>query len=149
RRRTLREGRHVPDLLVLARVGARGHRPGATRPGPDGAAPAGRVAAGAVRRGGRHRDGSPPGELPAGVLAPRAPAGGGPPHPVRTDGGDRVTERGAARGADVTSRPPSGEQHEIAGAGYRAVVTEVGATLRSLTHDGVDVVDGFPVEEMA
>jgi len=60
-----------------------------------------------------------------------------------------VTERGAARDAGVTSRPPSGTQHEIAGAGYRAVVTEVGATLRSLTFEGVDVVDGFPVEEMA
>jgi aldose 1-epimerase len=30
-----------------------------------------------------------------------------------------------------------------------AVVTEVGATLRSFTVDGKDVVDGFPVEEMS
>ncbi|MGZ4495508.1 MAG: aldose 1-epimerase family protein, partial [Nocardioides sp.] len=31
---------------------------------------------------------------------------------------------------------PSGEQYEISGGGYRAVVTEAGATLRVLEYDG-------------
>ena len=43
--------------------------------------------------------------------------------------------------------PPSGEQFEIRAGDHRAVVTEVGATLRSYTVDGHDVVDGFPVDE--
>ncbi|NPC99067.1 aldose 1-epimerase family protein [Nocardioides sp. zg-DK7169] len=45
--------------------------------------------------------------------------------------------------------PPSGDQFEISAGGYRAVVTEGGAALRSLTHGGRDLVDGFAVEEMA
>jgi aldose 1-epimerase len=45
--------------------------------------------------------------------------------------------------------PPSGEQHTIQHGSQEAVVTEVGATLRSLTVDDVDVVDGFPLEEMS
>jgi aldose 1-epimerase len=44
---------------------------------------------------------------------------------------------------------PSGEQFEIAAAGYRAVVTEGGATLRSLTFDGRHLIDGFDESEMA
>ena len=44
---------------------------------------------------------------------------------------------------------PSGEQYDIAAAGYAAVVTESGAALRSLTHHGRDLVDGFPEGEMA
>ena len=43
----------------------------------------------------------------------------------------------------------SGEQYEIAAAGYAAVVTESGAALRSLTHDGSDIVDGFADDEMS
>lgn len=43
---------------------------------------------------------------------------------------------------------PTGEQHEIAAAGYRAVVTESGATLRLLEHDGRALVDGFGAEEI-
>ena len=43
---------------------------------------------------------------------------------------------------------PSGEQYEISGSGYRAVVTESGATLRLLEHDGRPLVDGFATEEM-
>lgn len=39
--------------------------------------------------------------------------------------------------------PPSGNQFAIAAAGYEAVVTECGATLRTLTYDGQDVVAGF------
>ena len=43
---------------------------------------------------------------------------------------------------------PSGEQFEIAAAGYVAVVTESGATLRSLAHDGRPLIDGFDEDEM-
>jgi len=38
---------------------------------------------------------------------------------------------------------PTGEQFEIAGGGYRAVVTEGGAALRLLEHDARPLVDGF------
>jgi aldose 1-epimerase len=38
---------------------------------------------------------------------------------------------------------PTGEQYEIVSGGHRAVVTEVGATLRSYAVDGVDVIRGF------
>lgn len=39
-------------------------------------------------------------------------------------------------------RAPSGEQHPIESGGYRAVVTETGATLRSLSYDGRDLIQG-------
>jgi aldose 1-epimerase len=39
---------------------------------------------------------------------------------------------------------PSGEQYEIGGAGYRAVVTECGASLRLLEHEGRPLVLGWP-----
>jgi aldose 1-epimerase len=45
--------------------------------------------------------------------------------------------------------PPSGEQYEIISGTHRAVVTEVGATLRSFSVDGRDVVRGFGVDEMS
>ena len=45
------------------------------------------------------------------------------------------------------STPPTGEQYEIISGTRRAVVTEVGATLRSFTVDGRDVVRGFGVED--
>lgn len=45
--------------------------------------------------------------------------------------------------------PPSGEQHEIRLGDQVAVVTEVGATLRSYTVGGLDIVDGFAVDEHA
>lgn len=44
---------------------------------------------------------------------------------------------------------PSGDQYEIAAAGYTAVVTEGGAALRTLTHHGRDLVDGFGEDEMS
>jgi aldose 1-epimerase len=47
------------------------------------------------------------------------------------------------------SGPPSGTQHEIVSGSARAVIAQVGATLRSLEWDGVDVIDGFPVDEAA
>jgi aldose 1-epimerase len=43
---------------------------------------------------------------------------------------------------------PTGEQYEIAGGGYRAVVTEGGATLRLLEHEGRRIVDGFAEDAM-
>ena len=43
---------------------------------------------------------------------------------------------------------PSGEQFDSAPAGgHLAIVTEVGATLRTYTVDGADVVDGFAIDE--
>jgi aldose 1-epimerase len=44
---------------------------------------------------------------------------------------------------------PSGEQYEISGSGYRAVVTECGAGLRLLAHEGHALVDGYPEDEPA
>jgi aldose 1-epimerase len=43
--------------------------------------------------------------------------------------------------------PPSGEQHEIRHGAQRAIVTEVGATLRHYSVDDGDVIDGFAVDE--
>ncbi len=42
---------------------------------------------------------------------------------------------------------PSGEQFEIRGNGYRAVVTESGATLRTLEYDGRPLVLGFDEDQ--
>lgn len=44
---------------------------------------------------------------------------------------------------------PSGEQFAISGGGYDAVLTESGATLRSLSYRGRPVVDGFGSDEIA
>jgi aldose 1-epimerase len=46
-------------------------------------------------------------------------------------------------------RPPptSGHQHEIRHRASRAIVTEVGASLRHYSVEGVDVIDGFAVDE--
>lgn len=46
-------------------------------------------------------------------------------------------------------QPPSGHQHLIGHGRQQLVVTEVGATLRSYTVDGVAVVDGFAADELA
>jgi len=43
---------------------------------------------------------------------------------------------------------PSGEQFEIVSGDRRAVITEVGATLRELTAGGREVIDGFGAGEM-
>jgi aldose 1-epimerase len=45
--------------------------------------------------------------------------------------------------------PPSGDQYRIESDGYVAVVTQSGAALRSLEHDGRRLVDGFDESEMA
>jgi aldose 1-epimerase len=44
---------------------------------------------------------------------------------------------------------PSGLQHEITLGGQRAVITEVGATLRSYAVDDVELLDGFDVGELS
>ena len=44
---------------------------------------------------------------------------------------------------------PSGDQFEIGAAGYRAVVTESGAALRVLEHDGRPLLYGFGEHEMS
>ena len=44
---------------------------------------------------------------------------------------------------------PSGEQFAIEGGGYRAVVTESGAALRSLTYAGRPLLDGFAEDEQS
>ena len=44
---------------------------------------------------------------------------------------------------------PSGDQHEITGGGYRAVVTECGAGLRLLEHDGRPLVVGYDEDAQA
>ena len=44
---------------------------------------------------------------------------------------------------------PSGEQHSISAAGYTAVVTESGATLRTLEHQGRPLLAGFPEDRQA
>ena len=44
-------------------------------------------------------------------------------------------------------RQPSGDQYPIAWGGSRRRISQVGATLRTLTVDGHDVIDGFPSDE--
>ena len=44
---------------------------------------------------------------------------------------------------------PSGDQFEISGGGYRAVVTEGGAALRHLEYAGRPLVDGFDADRMS
>lgn len=43
---------------------------------------------------------------------------------------------------------PSGEQYPIEAAGYSAVITEVGATLRDLRYEGRRLVAGFDADEL-
>jgi aldose 1-epimerase len=50
--------------------------------------------------------------------------------------------------AHKVDRPPSGEQFEIRRGRQRAVVTEVGATLREYVAAGRAVIDGFALDEM-
>jgi aldose 1-epimerase len=47
-----------------------------------------------------------------------------------------------------TEVSPSGEQHAIGHGRQQAVITEVGATLRSYTVDGTRVIDGFGMTDM-
>ncbi len=49
----------------------------------------------------------------------------------------------------MTLGPPSGEQHTLTHGDARAVVTQVGATLRHFSAGGRDVVDGFTEHDRA
>jgi aldose 1-epimerase len=44
--------------------------------------------------------------------------------------------------------PLTGAQHEIEAGGYRASVTELGAGLRSLSHDGRPLITGYEADEL-
>jgi aldose 1-epimerase len=46
------------------------------------------------------------------------------------------------------SRPPSGEQHEIAHGARRAVIVEVGGGLRTFSANGRQLMDGYRVDQM-
>jgi len=48
----------------------------------------------------------------------------------------------------MSSSPPSGQQYVLTSGDQRAVVTEVGAGLRTYTVDGRDVVDGYREDEI-
>ena len=85
-RRPLRQGGHLPHLLLLARVCPRHRRRAAARARPDGAVATGRVAARPLRRGVRRRDRPAPRQLPAGLLAPRSHRGRGEDHRPRDAG---------------------------------------------------------------
>lgn len=78
-------------------------------------------------------------------------------------GGSWVLEQEAVRGAAAlrgaaangeswadgsSERPPTGRQFELRRGGVRAVVTEVGATLRALEVEGLGVLQGFPEDGM-
>ncbi len=47
----------------------------------------------------------------------------------------------------MTPAPASGEQYELEHGSQRAIVTEVGATLRSWRLDGAELLDGFGLDE--
>ncbi|WP_344935239.1 aldose 1-epimerase family protein [Sphaerisporangium flaviroseum] len=47
----------------------------------------------------------------------------------------------------MTTIAPTGAQHTIEADGFRAVVTEVGAGLRSLTHEGRPLIVGYPEDQ--
>jgi aldose 1-epimerase len=55
---------------------------------------------------------------------------------------------GRALGCEVVTTSPSGEQYQISFGPHRAVVTEVGATLRTYEVAGREVVRGFGEHEM-
>lgn len=65
-------------------------------------------------------------------------------------GAEGTRERADLRldGSAPAPLPPTGAQHRIAHDAYAAVVTETGATLRSLTHDGQPLVDEFGEDEL-
>ncbi len=99
RRRPARRGGHVPDLLVLARLGALGDRRGTRSRAPVRAPALLRLAARPLRRGARGLIRAPPRQLPAGLHAPRPDQRG---HPRRSP------SRGPRRGRRVNPRrsPP-------------------------------------------
>ncbi|MET0839826.1 MAG: aldose 1-epimerase family protein [Marmoricola sp.] len=46
------------------------------------------------------------------------------------------------------STPPTGQQWTLEHSGYRATVVESGGGIRELTHDGVPVLAGYPLDSM-
>ncbi len=48
-----------------------------------------------------------------------------------------------------TKTGPTGDQFTIADAGYEAVITQGGGTLRSLEYNGRSLIDGFAADEMS
>lgn len=54
-------------------------------------------------------------------------------------------EEGRRNGRDVT-RPPSGEQYEIAASRYRSVIVEVGGGIRTLEHDGHPILEAYEID---
>lgn len=54
-----------------------------------------------------------------------------------------------ATGGQRQPRPPSGAQYAIAWGGSQALISQVGATLRTFAVDGLEVIDGFPSDERA
>ena len=98
RRRPLRRGGHVHDLLVLAGVRPRRDRRAHPRPGAVREAAVLRLAAAALRGGDRPALGAPPGQLPAGLHPPGADQRGDARDPGRRGrGGERLRPRDAAQ----------------------------------------------------
>ncbi|MCT9933478.1 aldose 1-epimerase family protein [Planotetraspora sp. A-T 1434] len=62
---------------------------------------------------------------------------------------DCGTETGAGVGRSVPTVAPTGTQHTIAAGGYRAVLTEVGAGIRSLTYDDRPLLMDYPAGQPA
>ncbi len=54
----------------------------------------------------------------------------------------------AGAGSQAPGIPVTGEQYEISSGDYRAVVTELGAGLRELSHGGVPLVFGYEADEL-
>ncbi len=118
RRRPLRQGGHLPHLLVLARVGLRDRRRAPAGARSDGAAAPDLVAARAVRGGVRRGDGPLPRQLPAGVLASGADRGRRADHRPRDAEGDTdmdtfdviIVGTGAGGGTLARHLAPSGKR---------------------------------------
>lgn len=62
---------------------------------------------------------------------------------------DSMTEAAAGTQGEHHAASPTGRAVTLRGGGYEAVVVEVGAGLRSLRRDGVDVVAGYAATEAA
>jgi GH15 family glucan-1,4-alpha-glucosidase len=101
RRRPVRQGGQLPDLLLLAGLRPGRDRRGAARARFDGTALERRLAARAVRGGVRHEHRSAPRELPPGVLASGADRGGGANHPLGDARGDHVTSSRKRKRGDL------------------------------------------------
>ena len=63
-------------------------------------------------------------------------------------GGPGNATSATSAGGQRPGIPVTGEQYEISAGGYRAVVTELGAGLRELSHGGVPLVFGYEADEL-